>query len=237
MLKRRTLRDLGTLAGVIVIIVGIALFKGVTERGDLAARATAWRTSMEQEREQMGLDIMSWSLLQRTRGNQRTGPTFAPELLEYRDSPINIIGFMVPLYEFRQAKEFLLLPMPLECYFCMMPPMRDVVFVQMAPGEEAQVVNEPVLINGTLELNEGEGTKFFYVIKDAKWGPGDESLRLTPQQVTPEHMGHALGAQEEEELLEGYEPPSFSPQGMPHGMPGMPQGLPPAAPEQPDSGS
>jgi hypothetical protein len=48
--------------------------------------------------------------------------------------------------------------------------MRDVVLVQMEKDKTVDIVTEPVVVSGTLALNEGPGTKFFYVVKDANRG-------------------------------------------------------------------
>lgn len=207
-MRKRTARDLVTLLGIMVIVAGMVAFKMFSDRNDLAKQMDAWRVNLESDQARSGIDILKWDLLRRTRGTMRTGPTFDPKLLERRDSIVNLVGFMVPLYEFRDAHEFLLLPLPIECYFCQMPPMRDVMFVQMAEGELAKMVNEPVLINGTLVLNEGARSKFFYVIKDAKWGAADPNIQFTAKQTAPEHMaaGHARSI-EEEALIDGSEPP------------------------------
>ncbi|HOJ34225.1 MAG TPA: DUF3299 domain-containing protein [Candidatus Hydrogenedentes bacterium] len=207
-MRKRTAQDLVTLLGVVVIIAGMVAFKMFSDRNDLARRMDAWRVNLENDNAKSGVEILKWDLLRRTKGTMRSGPTFDPKLLELKDTIVNLVGFMVPLYEFRDAHEFLLLPLPIECYFCQMPPMRDVMFVQMAEGQVAKMVNEPVLINGQLVLNEGPGTKFFYVIKNARWGAADPNIQFTMKQTAPEHMaaGHTRSL-EQEPMLEGSEPP------------------------------
>jgi hypothetical protein len=97
----------------------------------------------------------------------------------------------------------MLLPVPIECYFCESPPMRDVVYVRMKEGTTADLVNEPILINGVLRLHDAPKSDYFYVIEDAAWGKADESQRLTPKYVPQEHRlgGHA----EQPVMEEGYE--------------------------------
>ena len=210
-LRRRTLRDVGTVAGVLVIIAVMVVFNMFDRMGDLRAKSIAWRKSVEDSRRKSGLEILEWPVLQNTKGTLSSGPTFDPALIPHKDNVVNLVGFMVPLYEFRNAHEFILLPMPIECYFCQMPPARDVVFVQMAEGEQAKMVQEPVMIHGRLNLNEGPGTKFFYAVREAKWGPGeiDSDRELTPLEVKPEHIAHsAVKDEKEEPLLEGSEPPA-----------------------------
>ena len=191
-MRRRTKRDLALLVSVIAILGAVALAKGFFERSDLANRMETARKGVEQTRKSEGLELLPWPIVQRTTGNVKKGPTFDDRLLPFDQQRVDIVGFMVPLEQFRDMTEFLLLPLPLECYFCQSPPMRDVMVVQMAKDKTTKLYREPVLINGVLSLNKGPGTKFFYVIKDAKIGPGKKGDTLTVKEVAPQHMipGH-----------------------------------------------
>lgn len=211
-MRRRAVRELGTIVGVVTILAAIALANGYMRRGTLKDQMEKVRKAAEGKRQSQGLELLSWDLLRETTGSRRSGPSFDTALAAKRDTVVNLIGFMVPMYNFRGMTEFLVLPVPIECYFCEEPPMRDIMLVQMAEGDQVDLVKEPVLISGTLTLNEGAGTKFFYVIKDAKRGPAEEGGKFTRQPVRQEAIGHATQMQEAEadkkdELLEGYEPP------------------------------
>ncbi len=215
-MRRRTRRDLITIGGIVLVIVAVVAFNSSIQRGGLREQSEAWRRAIEQKRQASDTIMIEWDNMRKTRGTLKTGPTFDPEIKKLHETEIDIVGFMVPLYEFRDAKEFLLLPWPIECYFCATPPMRDVVYVQMKEGEKAKVVNEPVLIHGQMVLNEGPGTKFFYVVKDAAWGPADAGTMLqdlTQQQPPAEAIAHSANMQmqkEEGELRPGTAPPSAS---------------------------
>ncbi len=184
----------------------------MTRQRSLKERMIEWRREIEGRRQGKGLDLLPWKLLQETKGNVRKGPTFHPELLPWDNTPVDIIGFMVPIETFRNMSEFLLLPMPIECYFCERPPMRDVMLVRMKEGETADLFREPIIINGILHLSHGPETKFFYVTKNTTFGPGEEEGLLTRKGIAPEHMGHYEAARLAEELakeglLDGKEPP------------------------------
>lgn len=203
-MRRRAVRDLVTILGIAVILVGVVFANSELRRGNLRDRYITYRKTVEAERREGGLELVRWDLLQATRGTLKTGPTFTEALLQHRDQHVNIVGFMVPLDDFRQAKEFLLLPMPLECYFCEAPPLREVVLVQMAEGQTTDLYQEPMLINGRLTLNEGPGTKFFYVFKDATLGPGREDQQLHRKEVDIQHRAHQTAEElNKEPLLEG----------------------------------
>ncbi len=196
--------------GIIFVVSVVALLNNFFYRSSLAEKMEKYRTMVEKDRKSKGIDILSWKLLQKTKGNMRTGPTFDEELLKFDKQRIHIVGFMVPLNQFRKIKEFLLLPLPIECYFCQAPPMRDVVVVQMAENETTDLYREPVLINGILNLQKGKGVKFFYIIADARLGPAKEGGSLTRKTVAPQHMMHVQPAPQEQ-MLEGIESPSSAP--------------------------
>mgnify|MGYP003777417621 CR=1 FL=1 len=201
-MRRRVVREVGTVAGVAVLLLGLAFTNGALRRGSLAERMIAWRERLEQEQLQKNkdLELLRWPLLQETTGGYRSGPTFADDLKPLNGTHVNLMGFQVPVEQFRDMTEFLLLPMPIECYFCQRPPMKDVVLVQMAEGEVAPLVKEPVIINGILNLHEGPKTSFFYTITEAKWGPATE--KVTRRKVDIQHQMEGK-QQPEEPLLEG----------------------------------
>jgi hypothetical protein len=194
--RRRVVREVGTIAGVAVILAVLVLTNSFVQRDSLAKQAVAKRMAFEKEQEQGGkISLLKWPLIQKTTGGYFKGPTFAEDLRKYDKQPVNIMGFQVPVEQFRDMTEFLLLPMPIECYFCQSPPMKDVILVQMAEGEE------PVLISGTLELHEGPKTQFFYVLKDAHWNKPAKSAIMHRKNVPIEHqLPHNKG---NEPMMEG----------------------------------
>ena len=211
-MRRKVVRDLGTLVGVVVILAGVVLANDFMRRGSLADQMDKVRRKAETEQKSSGTALLPWELMRNTKGTRGSGPTFDPALLEQKESRVNLVGFMVPMYEFRNVTEFLLLPLPIECYFCQAPPMRDIVLVQMAPDSKVDIAQEPVVINGILSLNEGPGLKFFYVLKDSTRGVAQKGGKLTRKPVSQEHIQHAIGSQQveqsqQEKLQEGKEPP------------------------------
>jgi len=191
----------------VVILCSLVFAKSQFERGSYKDNMEKWRRVAEAKREGGGLEILRWDLLKRTKGNLRIGAEFPSEVRALGGGPINIVGFMVPLRDYRKMTEFLLLPLPIQCYFCESPPARDVILVQMREGEKVDLYEEPVLINGALELSEGPGVKFFYRITDASWGPGKEDDTLHKKTPAVEHQVHMQMQGKEEPLVESVEPP------------------------------
>lgn len=207
-MRRRVKRELAIIVGIVVVLGVLVFANAQVRREDLKERMIKVRQFAEETREVLGMELLKWDLLQKTTGVLRTGPTFHEKLLPYDQTVVTLIGFMVPIYEYRDVTEFLLLPMPLECYFCQRPPMRDVVLVQMREGKRAEVVNEPIMVGGIFQLNQGPGTKFFYAIREADWTAGRAGATLT-RKMTP--LEHQRARPVEEELLEGTEPPTAAP--------------------------
>ena len=234
-MRRRVVRDLGTIVGIVVILAAVVLVNGYTRRSTLGAEKEEIRRKVETEQMNMGVDLLSWSLLRETKGMSWSGPTFASDLLAKKDTRVNLIGFMVPQYEFRQMTEFILLPKPIECYFCQAPPMREVVLVQMAKDAKVDLAKEPVLITGDLTLNEGKGTKFFYVVKNATRAAAEKGGKLTPQRPSADHMMHGAAAKQAEEAAKETLSPGQEPPKAPGTATPAPEATPAPAPPKPQA--
>ena len=202
-MRRRAKRDLTVLFSLVVVIGLVAFANYNFNRSDLTKRMNALRMEKERGEREKGYMVLDWKIITETKGSARSGPQFLDDLKEKDGQQINIVGFMQPLNQFREMTEFILLPLPIECYFCRIPPIAHVVLVHMAEGENTNLFKEPVVLNGTLTLGEGPGTKFFYTIENARLGP-DQTL--TPRYMKEEHM--APGHEVEQDLQQGFEPPT-----------------------------
>jgi hypothetical protein len=208
--RRRVWREAGTILGVALVLVGVVFFNSQYQRLGKYDRYDKMRTKIETARRQAGMEILNWKLFQSTKGTYRSGAKYHTDLLGYNGQRANLIGFMVPLEQFRSMSEFMLLPVPIECYFCESPPMRDVMLVSMREGNLANLVEEPVLINGTLQLNEGPSQQFFYTLEDAQWGAATADTSrgaLTPKETPIEHRIPKHDETTQEELIPGQLPP------------------------------
>ena len=202
-MRNRVKRDLMLIAGVVVVLAGVVFVNYNFNRGALAAKKDKERRHWEDERQNSGMKILKWHHMRATTGNLRKGPVFTDELKKWNNKQVNIIGFMVPENEFRDMKEFMLLPLPIECYFCSRPPMHDVMMIQMEEGTTTMPYLQPVLINGVLRLHEGAGQKYFYSIDHAALAPAEEGARLERHYIDPKHM--VPQHTKEEELQPGIE--------------------------------
>ena len=205
-MKRRTKRDLGVLGGVLVLIAALAFGNSQLKRTGLAGEFEALREKLEAARIASGIELLKWNIVRETRGNLRNGAVFSEELEAYDGKEVFMIGFMVPEDTFRDVDHFLMLPIPLECYFCSMPPQRDVLLVNLREGETANIMVEPVLIRGTRTLQKGEGVKFFYSLENATFEAAEDGGALTKKRLQLQHM---LPSHERDEtqLFDGYSEP------------------------------
>lgn len=221
-MRRRTMRDLGTLAGVIVIILAIVLVNTFTRLDSLKEQARKMRMAVEQKWRNEGYEVLEWDLLKETTGKFFTGPTFPEGLADLDGRAVNLVGFMTPIDQFTNVDNFMLLPVPITCYFCSSPPMRHIVEVKLNEPT-AELVNEPVIIGGQLVLHEQQGSTFFYTIQNALFDePIDtKTAEFTEQQVDATHKEHMMAgwgrdeegqavpkSRMEEELEPGQEPPA-----------------------------
>lgn len=187
-MKRRTKRDLGVLVGVMFLIGGVVFANTQLRRGNLAEKYEALRVSLESGHLEEGMNLLQWNVVRTTKGTLRGGGKYTEDLREYDAQPVHMIGFMVPLEEFRDVTQFLMLPIPIECYFCSMPPTRDVLFVQLQEGETAQIYSEPVLVLGNFTINQGPDQQFFYTLEDATIKAAEDSGELTRRKLELQHM-------------------------------------------------
>ncbi len=215
-MRRRAKRDLMTLVGLVVIVASVVGVNGYLRRAGLREHYERMRAVVEAQHRDEGVALIDWSEMRQVSGRRVTGASFPESLKEKDGRLVNIVGFMSPIDQFRNVTEFMLLPVPLVCYFCDAPPMRDIIEVKLR--EPANMVNEPVLVGGRLRLHEGERPLFFYTIEDALWNePVDEEA--TERLIDREHrLHHVEGFQElrrgpgmgddlDEELRPGYIPP------------------------------
>ena len=187
-MKKRTKRDIGVFLALIALVGGVAFANAQFRRGNQAEKYERLRAGLEAGHLQEGMNLLPWSLVQKTKGSLNRGGTFAAQLFDYNEQPTHMIGFMVPLETFINVSEFMMLPIPIECYFCAMPPSRDVLYVQLQEGETEQIYSEPVLILGTFKIHEGPDQTYFYSLEDATIKAAEDDGELTRRRLLLQHM-------------------------------------------------
>ncbi|MFO7974372.1 MAG: hypothetical protein R6V12_07050 [Candidatus Hydrogenedentota bacterium] len=69
--------------------------------------------------------------------------------------------------KFQGVTEFILTPLPLECYWKKVPPLNQAIYVRTAKPIEL-TKGTAIAATGTFDLREQDGPKFFYVLEDAE---------------------------------------------------------------------
>lgn len=187
-MRQRAKRDLIAIVGVVVVLAIIIFINYNFTRGQLAKTKDKERRHWEGVRADSGMEILRWRHMRDTTGNLRTGAHYSEDLMAWNNKQVNLIGFMVPENEFRDMKDFILLPLPIECYFCNRPPPCDVMNIQMEEGKTAMLAENPVLVNGVLRLHEGPDQKYFYSITQAQVVAAEEGAKLQRRYIDPQHM-------------------------------------------------
>jgi hypothetical protein len=196
-----------TIIGVIIVLTVIAsVYVHMRPHSPIEAypdQGITVRMAAEDKRAKEGMSLLDWKLLRKTNGTVRAGARFHDTLRPYNGQMVNVVGFMTPIDQFDDVAHFMLLPMPVYCYFCEAPPMRDILLVELEKGKKADLVNEPVLIAGHLELRGKAGDPFFYSVVNAKWDAAVEGMALTPKEILEPHKleltdrsGELLGKRE-----------------------------------------
>jgi hypothetical protein len=221
--RRRVVRDLGTIAGVIVILAGVVGLNVYYRLDGLKQKYDRIRREVEATRAQQGMQLIDWDLLRKTKGNLRTGATFDEKLVARvkEGRTANLMGFMTPIDQFKDVSHFMLLPLPIECYFCEMPPMRDVMLVRMQEGELTVIAEQPVLVTGQLNLHDGPKQKFFYSMTDSTLQAGESGEPLSVKSFSQEHREQ--GYQEGSKLLGEHGDGSAAPPSEGALLPGVPE--------------
>ncbi len=223
-MRKRSKRDLLTLLGLVIIVAGVILANGYMRRAGMREYFDKLRTELEAKHREEGVSLIYWDIMQKVVGRRATGATFPEELKKLDGRLVNIVGFMAAIDQFREVKEFMLMPIPLTCYFCDAPPMRDIIEVKLQ--KPANMINEPVLIGGRLRLHEGEKPLFFYTIEDAKWNEAVSEEETTEKVIDQQHRLHLIDgfkelrgesplldtSDEEGPLIPGYEIQNPSPE-------------------------
>jgi len=131
--------------------------------------------------------FLKWDTLRDTKGKLRTGAEYTDELKEYDGERVSVYGFQVPEKEYDDVSTFFLLPIPIECFYCSLPPPRDVLLVHMENSTSISIFNEPILLTGLFTLKEGAELDAFYELTDARL-EDLEGHKPTKRVVSLEHQ-------------------------------------------------
>lgn len=118
-----------------------------------------------------GLNALPWSVVAATTIDRRYRPTFPKYLQQLNGKLVTLSGYLQPLGDDPEGGAFMLIENPVGCWYCEMPDMTGIVFVELPAGQLHRATRDPVKVTGKLKLNDGDPESFLYTISEAKVVP------------------------------------------------------------------
>jgi len=115
-----------------------------------------------------GINALPWVLLAETAVDRKFKPTFAKYLAELDGKQVALNGFIQPLREDADLGAFLLIENPVGCWYCEMPEITGIIYVELPRGKTAAYTRGLVRVVGRLALNATDPEEFLYTIRDAR---------------------------------------------------------------------
>jgi hypothetical protein len=115
-----------------------------------------------------GVNALPWAVLAETVVDRKFKPSFAKYLTELDGKQVTLNGFIQPLREDADLSAFLLIENPVGCWYCEMPEITGIVYVEMPRGKTANYTRGLVRVVGRLALNASNPEEFLYTIQNAR---------------------------------------------------------------------
>ncbi len=119
------------------------------------------------------VNAMPWELFAETAVDSKFKPTFPKYLHELDGKQVSLNGFMMPLSDDAEASAFLFIEYPVGCWYCEMPDVTSIVYVELPAGKTAAFARGLVRVTGRLRLNASDPEDFLYAIRQARVGGVD----------------------------------------------------------------
>jgi len=120
-----------------------------------------------------GVNALPWAVISDTSLDRNFRPTFAKYLKELDGKQVALSGFMQPLGDDLEMASFMLIEYPVGCWFCEMPEVTGILYVELPPGQTATFSRGLVRVTGRLALNATDPEEFLYSLRQAKVGGVD----------------------------------------------------------------
>lgn len=120
-----------------------------------------------------GVNVLPWGLLLETSLDGQYRPSFPAPLKELDGLQVELVGYMQPIGDELETGLFLLVEMPVGCWYCELPTVTGIVCVELKPDRTVQLCRTPLKITGRLKLNGTDPEDFFFTLTDAEAGVVD----------------------------------------------------------------
>ncbi len=115
-----------------------------------------------------GVNVLPWAVLNETTLDRKHRPTFPAYLKELAGKRVVLTGFMQPLRDDPDVAAFMLIEYPVGCWYCEMPEVTGIAFVELTAGKTTTFTRGPVRVTGRLTLNPSDPEDFLYTLRDAR---------------------------------------------------------------------
>ena len=115
-----------------------------------------------------GINYLPWAVLADTVVERDFHPNFPRYLRDLEGKTVSLTGFVQPLTEDRDLTSFMLIENPVGCWYCEMPELTGIVFVDLAAGQSFRFARSLTKITGTLQLNTTDPENFLFTLRDAR---------------------------------------------------------------------
>lgn len=119
------------------------------------------------------VNVLPWVVLNETTIDRNARPTFPRYLRDLSGKQVTLTGFMQPFDDGLEITSMMLIEYPIGCWFCEMPEITNIAYVEMPENTTAKFTRSLVKVTGTLTLNATDPENFLYTISKAKVAPAD----------------------------------------------------------------
>jgi hypothetical protein len=115
-----------------------------------------------------GTNSLPWDVLAQTAIDGKFRPTFAKYLRDLDGKQIALNGYIQPLRDDTDLSAFMFIEYPVGCWYCEMPEVMGIVYVELPAGRTAVYRRGLVRVTGRLRLNANDPEDFLYAIREAR---------------------------------------------------------------------
>jgi hypothetical protein len=117
--------------------------------------------------------LLDWDVLAATSAGGKFPPKYPANLEPADGQEVVLNGYMCPLDEAGEMNTFLLLEIPVGCFYCLAPAPTSLVLVELAGGRREPLHYDLMKVVGRWRLNRDNPEDFLYSIHDARIAPAD----------------------------------------------------------------
>jgi hypothetical protein len=115
-----------------------------------------------------GVNALPWDVLAQTTVAAKFRPAFAKYLRDLDGKEVALNGYIQPLGEGPDLSAFMFIEYPVGCWYCEMPEVAGIVYVEMPAGRTAAYRRGLVRVTGRLRLNASDPEDFLYSVRQAR---------------------------------------------------------------------